>query len=368
MTPPTVLTRLLLAGLSIVALPAAARGQAWSVDLSAGRTVYDPISIDVGTSNAMGTLRYDALRGLWVHGTAAVPMRSGDPLWTAFGTGMRVAPRGAERSRVHLGADLDGQAFLFRDAVADLAGRGGVAGVAPFASVRAGAGRVELRGGWRGQTLAFGGFTDRRSVFESGVRALYGERLRVQSDLRWLHAPEGTFPFVGASLAHASAPFQWWAQAGKWLSDALDDAAWGAGAGVTLTPGTTVWASVRQEAPDPLYWNESRRSWTVGVTRRLGGGPPLARAAPAREAGMVVVRVPAAHAPGSALFIAGDFNEWKPVAMEREGTDWVARLPLAPGVYHYAFRSAAGEWFVPTVVAGRRDDGMGGHVAVLLVG
>jgi len=38
-----------------------------------------------------------------------------------------------------------------------------------------------------------------------------------------------------------------------------------------------------------------------------------------------------------------------------------------PGVYHYTFRSATGEWFVPVSTAGRRDDGMGGFVAVLVV-
>ena len=53
--------------------------------------------------------------------------------------------------------------------------------------------------------------------------------------------------------------------------------------------------------------------------------------------------------------------------MEREGDEWVVRLPLAPGAYRYAFRSATGEWFVPSSTPGRRDDGMGGHVAVLMV-
>jgi hypothetical protein len=36
-------------------------------------------------------------------------------------------------------------------------------------------------------------------------------------------------------------------------------------------------------------------------------------------------------------------------------------------VYQYAFRSTSGEWFVPASIAGRRDDGMGGHEAVLVV-
>ena len=56
-----------------------------------------------------------------------------------------------------------------------------------------------------------------------------------------------------------------------------------------------------------------------------------------------------------------------PVPMQREGRDWTIRLPLAKGAYHYAFQSARGAWFVPASIPGRRDDGMGGQVAVLLV-
>ena len=81
----------------------------------------------------------------------------------------------------------------------------------------------------------------------------------------------------------------------------------------------------------------------------------------------IVIRLPTAEASGDALSIAGDFNGWKPAPMTREGGDWVLRLPLAPGVYKYSFRDAGGRWFVPASVPGRRDDGMGGHVAVLVV-
>ncbi|HEY8485417.1 MAG TPA: hypothetical protein VIL13_12465 [Longimicrobiales bacterium] len=42
-------------------------------------------------------------------------------------------------------------------------------------------------------------------------------------------------------------------------------------------------------------------------------------------------------------------------------------MKVAPGVYHYAFVTADGKWFVPESVPGRKDDGMGGHVAVLVV-
>jgi len=130
----------------------------------------------------------------------------------------------------------------------------------------------------------------------------------------------------------------------------------------------TLWGSVRQETPDPLYWNALRRTWSVGITRRLGRAAPVLLAAPRADAdGGVVIRVPVADAPGDALFIAGDFNQWMPVQMQRDGSEWTIRLPIAKGVYHYAFRSARGTWFVPASIPGRRDDGMGGQVAVLLV-
>jgi hypothetical protein len=53
--------------------------------------------------------------------------------------------------------------------------------------------------------------------------------------------------------------------------------------------------------------------------------------------------------------------------MHREGTHWRVELNLEPGIYHFAFREAGGDWFVPEAVPNRRDDGMGGWVAVLIV-
>jgi hypothetical protein len=45
----------------------------------------------------------------------------------------------------------------------------------------------------------------------------------------------------------------------------------------------------------------------------------------------------------------------------------VLELPLASGVYRFAFVAADGEWFVPEGYPGRMDDDMGGYVAVLVV-
>jgi len=53
--------------------------------------------------------------------------------------------------------------------------------------------------------------------------------------------------------------------------------------------------------------------------------------------------------------------------MEREGDDWTYTVAVPRGVYSYAFVGADGAWFVPEGVPGRKDDGMGGHVAVVVV-
>lgn len=358
---------LLLAGSSVI-VGSEAGAQGLSLDVSAGRIVYDPVSINLGTNNMMGTVRYDAQRGAWVYGTGAAPMHQGDPIWGAVGGGNRFMPSGSTVRRVFIGADVDAHGYLFRDTIALLAGHGGVVEAIPFASVAAGSARIEVRGGWRGETLEFASERENRGVFETGARAIYGaEDVRVQGDLKWVRAIEGTFPFVGGTVVYGGAPVQVWAQTGKWLSDQLNEVAWGAGAGVAIGDRSTLWANIRQEAPDPLYWNSVRRTWSIGLTRRLGrAATPLL--APARlESDGVVIRIPESDVPGDALFIAGDFNQWQPVAMQREGREWIIRLPLAKGVYHYAFRSNRGEWFVPSSVAGRRDDGMGGQVAVLVV-
>lgn len=350
-----------------VCLSTDALGQGLSVDLAAGSVVYDQVSANVGTTNVMGTVRYDAIRGVWVYGTAAAPLRSGDPAWGAFGAGGRLLPTGSAGRRVNVGVDASAHGFFFRDAVVEQTGRGATIDAIPFVNLSAGAGSVEVRGGWRGQTLAFVGPTENRGAWETGARAIYDAVVRVQADAKWVRATEGTYPFLSGMLFHGGTPVQAWVQMGKWLSDDLDDVAWNTGVSVALGRQSTLWASVRQEAPDPLYWNAARRSWSVGFTRRLGQriAAPLA---PSRvEPGGVLIRLPASDAPGARLSIAGDFNNWQPVPMLLEDDQWVIRLPLAPGVYHYAFRADDGAWFVPASVPGRRSDGMGGYVAVLVV-
>ncbi len=358
----------ILAGLLVAASSPLARAQGWSADVSVGRIAYEPIALAEASHNAVATLLYEASRGHWIYGTGAAPLRPPDPAWGAVGGGGRfLLPRSTGR-RVTIGADLAGEAFLFRDRVIAQSGRGGSLEALPFVRVSRGAASVEAGGGVRGQTVSMAGLTDRRAVFESGLRATYeGLAVRTEGTLRWVRAAEGTFPFVGASVVVGGARAYVTGRAGRWLGETFSSTEWGGGAGVTLGARSTVWVSVRREAPDPLYWNASRRTWSVGLTQRLGARPAAFRPAARDAGGDVVIRLPQSEAAGTDLWIAGDFNGWMPVRMAREGDAWVLRLPLSPGVYKYAFRRGAADWFVPASDPTRRDDGMGGHVAVLVV-
>jgi Glycogen recognition site of AMP-activated protein kinase len=345
----------------------AAYGQGWSADVSAGRLVYDPVSSNVETNNVIAGFRYDSRRETWVYGAGAVPAGEGGTFWVAGGTGGRLIVLSPGAGRATFGADVGAHGFTFHDRVVDQNGAGGTLEAIPFARLSVGEGFVEGRGGWRGHMLSFGGVRENRRVFETGARAGYGGALRVQGDARWVHAIEGTYPFVGATVLYAASRVDVWGQTGKWLATDLGEHVWAVGSGVSLGVRTSVWGSVRQEAPDPLYWNSTRRTWTIGLTQRLGRIAAPLVPVPRSAAGVVIVRLSVADVPAGAVSIAGDFNNWQPAPMQREGEEWVVRLSITPGVYNYAFRTADGNWFVPSSTPGRRDDGMGGYVAVLVV-
>jgi hypothetical protein len=359
----------ILVSLCVVAMAPAAHAQVWSLDLSGGRTVYQPVPVNVSTNNVVGTVRYDARRGEWLYATAALPLGDAATFWDGAGMGGRFSRPVSHRAHLSFGTDLDAHGFMFRDAAVQQIGNGAMFEGVPFVRLSRDAASVEVRGGWRGHTLAFAGTTETRGVFETGIRAAYDAAINVRGDLRWVHATEGVFPFVGASIVYAkSSPVGVWASAGKWLGNGLTNSSWGTGASLAITARSILWVSAQQDAPDPLYWNAPRRSWSVGITRHLTRvSTPLIPTPAAVDAGGVVIRVRAADAPAGDVFIAGSFNNWQPQPMRREGDEWVVRLQLAPGVYQYSFRSSTGEWFVPSSTPGRRDDGMGGHEGLLVV-
>jgi hypothetical protein len=365
MTKASIVRTRTLVVAAIAAIQAPVQAQGWFLDVGAGRFADHAVSANVQSDNLTGVVRYEGLRDTWVFGAAGAPLGGQDTLWGAAGAGARlVSPM---RRTLAVGADLGLHGYSFRDAVAQQVGTGATVEAIPFVRLGAAGGTIDLRAGWRGHTLGSSGVRESRGVLESGVRAGYGLELRLEGEARVVHTDEGRYPFAGASLSYRASRLQLWGGGGRWLSDDLDEVSWGGGAAFSLGPRLTAWATVRREAPDPLYWNPTRRTWSIGLTHRFQRLPAPLAPVPRSVAGRVGIRMRAADAPDGPVSIAGDFNGWQPEAMTREGQDWVINLPLTPGVYHYAFRSANGTWFVPASTPGRRNDGMGGHVAVLVV-
>jgi len=83
--------------------------------------------------------------------------------------------------------------------------------------------------------------------------------------------------------------------------------------------------------------------------------------------GPVVLHLPTRDTGSPPPMIAGDFTKWMPVRMERHKDEWRYSVQVSPGVYHFAFRGADGQWFVPASFPNRTADGMGGWVAVLVI-
>jgi hypothetical protein len=80
--------------------------------------------------------------------------------------------------------------------------------------------------------------------------------------------------------------------------------------------------------------------------------------------GELVVRVLAVES--MLVEVAGDFSEWEPLEMEREGSFWVARARLTAGKHRVAVRVNLGPWRAPRNLARVRDD-YGGEAGLVVV-
>ena len=359
--------------LLLVLLAAPARAQGWSVDASAGRAAYGPSTQSIGAVSTSLGVRYSGKAGRWLHLAGGADVGEDGPVWGAGGAGGWL---GVGRGAVSLGARISGHVFGYTVPDGFSRGGGGMVEVLPTLLLRRGALEAEIHSGVV-QTLElepdkepFG-----RTAFDGGGRGSLdlAAGVRVSGEGRYLHLPEGGYPYVGGT-AELERPWgSAWAFAGRWLVTDFwmqPYSAFGVGASARVGGRAEVLAAWQQEPADPLFLTAARRSWTVRVSHALG---PRRRAAaapaplelPREAAGGAAARLPVAEYP-RAPFVLGDFTGWQPVEMTRTGEFWEAPLPTAPGVYRYGFRSAEGEWFVPDSLP-QADDGMGGKSAVLVV-
>jgi 1,4-alpha-glucan branching enzyme len=72
-------------------------------------------------------------------------------------------------------------------------------------------------------------------------------------------------------------------------------------------------------------------------------------------------------ADARSVAVAGDFNKWELLPLQRTGSSWTLVTVLPPGVYHYSFVVNGTEWTVPANATGIVDDGFGRKNATLVV-
>lgn len=370
--------------MSLLALPAAssAQAQGWSLETQAGRVSYDVSGAPLGVSNLIVAIRYAGLDGSWLQAATAVPLEEANPLWGALAAGTRASRL---LGRFTVGLDLGGYGFLQEDRSSrealgpvpfpreepDNSGFGVTGEVLPLVGVLLGPLVLEGRAGGAAYHSSFADSAFTRSVALADARLSFSPGLRalLSTELRNVWADGESFPYVGGMAVVSEGDLSLWGNAGKWLHDDVETIPWAIGASLALGSRVHAIGSAREEAYDPLYQSLPRRSWSVGLSLSLGGGSPaLAEPVPAAYSdGQATIVLDAGEAAG-APSVAGDFTEWEPRPMQRVGNEWRWTGPLSPGVYHFSFVGDSGEWFVPEGYPGRQDDGMGGWVAVLVVG
>ncbi len=179
-----------------------------------------------------------------------------------------------------------------------------------------------------------------------------------------------------------------WTQSGNDVGDAQTGMYGEVSALVPMGPRIALALSAGKYPSDPVRSVLAAQYFTAGLRLTLAGAVqaraplvavPLVLAArdsassedagPARlEIALLgqqhVLRVHAADA--ATVELMGDFNDWKPVSLEKVRAAWEIRLPLSPGVHRLNVRINGGEWIVPS--GARSEEGeFGGAVGVIVV-
>lgn len=141
-----------------------------------------------------------------------------------------------------------------------------------------------------------------------------------------------------------------------------------------LTERFALLASGGRQLADPLRGLPQADLVTLSARVSLGPKPlPVMQRSVIADAGVVpvaggggelVVRVLAVES--MLVEVAGDFSDWAPLPMEREGSFWVARTRLPPGKHRVAVRVNLGEWRAPGNLARVRDD-YGGEAGLVVI-
>lgn len=303
--------------------------------------------------------------------TGGLPARSGEDLTWGLAEAATSPFIGAERGRgVGFQPDLLARGFVYHDPLADVDGAGGLFLAEPYLAYSGQRARARIGGGLRAVgTSVAGRSTSRTAGVAAGDLNLTPSRyvtIRARGEVLYFDSRSLPHGELTAYARHDHGAF--WAGVDRWQAEMLEETGWYVGGSLDLTSELAVRASVGRASGDPLFETPARNTWTLSLRYRFADRPGRAagRVLPEYGAEGVELRVPADLARGT-LSVGGSFNGWTPVPMTRAGDDWTITLDLPPGYYELAFVDEAGRWFVPESLPGRRPDGMGGWVMILVV-
>jgi len=347
----------------------AASAQQWYLETQGGRlrSALDPSATGaesvLDTPSVLAGAHYDHPSAV-VHISVDLPATKQEPLWGAVAGWKRLT---FQREGVFVGLDLASNGFLLADS---LNGRAIAGQALPVLGFDAAGFEVRGRAGVSHYASWFGAEARQRTVRLADVQVTFTPKssLALTPVVRAYHAEEGAYSYGGVTATAGYGKAGVWGTLGQWLGrGAHNGAPWAVGATLRVHPRFALSASYRRDTVDPLYSSPPQTSWGVGFSIQVSGPtrpPPPSPAA--YVGGRATIRLPVSES-ATPPRIAGDFNNWQPQPMDRAGDHWTYTVALAAGVYNYAFVNEQGEWFVPKSMPGRRDDGMGGHLAVLVV-
>ena len=372
------LTALLLV---IAATPAAA--QQWSVDAEAGRirSALDPSS--AGYESAMVGVQYAGFNTSF-RVSAGVPTRADQALWGSVAGTHRFAVR---PGAFVAGLDVSGNAFALHDRVERTreirdvfqqpqfvpapahSGYAAALQALPLVGFETSKMQMHVRAGVSRYTSEFAEVHRDRNVklADAQLTFLPTSSFAIMPAIRHFIADESSYTYGGVTAVLAQGPLTLHGSAGRWLDLADQKMTWSGGAVLRVHERIGIVARARHDVLDPLYGTPGQTAWSVGASFKLGRVQNVNLAVPAVfDAGKAMIRLPVKNSSVPPR-VAGDFTKWKPQPMQRDGDAWVYAVTLQPGVYNFAFVDDKGEWFVPENYPGRKNDGMGGVVAVLVV-
>ena len=152
---------------------------------------------------------------------------------------------------------------------------------------------------------------------------------------------------------------------------------WGLSASRDVSPTLALVAAAGRAGSDPVTSVPGARYFAVGLRLKVAAPTvaPMPRRTASDESAPFRIGPPVAagreiviQAPGAGVVeLAGDFTDWKPVALRPWGeSSWRTLLPVPPGLHRLAIRVDGGAWRAPPGTRAVQSE-FGGEVAEVVV-